>query len=50
LPTVIAYAQNQKEHHRQQTINEAMEKWSEEEDGVVVYLEGSIPPRDESQG
>jgi putative transposase len=41
LPTVIAYARNQKEHHRQQTTHEAMEKWSEEEDGVVVYLEGS---------
>jgi putative transposase len=41
LPAVIAYAQNQKEHHRQQTINEAMEKWSEEEDGVVVYWDES---------
>lgn len=36
---MIAYALNQKEHHGQQTTHEAMEKWSEEEDGVVVYLD-----------
>jgi hypothetical protein len=41
LPQVIAYALNQKEHHQRQTTNEAMEKWSEEEDGVVMYLDES---------
>jgi len=39
LPTVIAYANNQKEHHGRQTTHEAMEKWCEEEDGVVAYLD-----------
>jgi hypothetical protein len=41
LPTVIACAQNQKAHHRRQTTHEAMEKWSEEEEGVVMYLDES---------
>jgi len=36
LERVIRYVHNQKEHHRKQTINTIMEKWSEEEDGVVV--------------
>jgi hypothetical protein len=39
LARVIAYANNQKEHHQRQTTHEAMEKWSEEDDGVVVHLD-----------
>ena len=49
LPTVIAYARNQKKHHKDQTTRAVMEKWSEEEDGVVVYWDesrGEKPPHD----
>lgn len=41
LARVIAYVNNQKQHHQRGTTHEAMEKWSEEEDGVVVYLDES---------
>lgn len=41
LARVIAYVNNQKQHHQGGTTHEAMEKWSEEEDGVAVYLDES---------
>lgn len=37
----IHYVRNQKDH-RKQTINNALEKWSEEDDGVVVIWDDSI--------
>jgi REP element-mobilizing transposase RayT len=33
---VIHYVRNQKQHHQNQSTNNSMEKWSEDEDGVVV--------------
>ncbi|RMI20082.1 MAG: IS200/IS605 family transposase [Calditrichaeota bacterium] len=39
LPHLIQYAQNQKMHHDAQTTRETLERWSEEDDGVVMYWE-----------
>jgi putative transposase len=36
LEQVIRYVRNQKEHHQKQTVNNTLEKWSEEDDGVVI--------------
>ena len=45
LEQVIRYVRNQKEHHQKQTIDHFMEKWSENEDGVViVWDDSSISP------
>jgi REP element-mobilizing transposase RayT len=41
LARVVAYVNNQKEHHRCQTTLAGMEKWSEEEDGVMMYLDSA---------
>jgi len=53
LEQVIRYVKNQKEHHRKQTTNNIMEKWSEEEDGVVVAWIDEMKtksPRPEGRG
>lgn len=41
LPLVIKYVRNQKEHHSRKTVIDVLEKWSEEDEGVVMYWEGS---------
>jgi len=52
LEQVIRYIQNQKNHHQQNTINNILEKWSEEDDGVVIIdsIDQFCPPRSEEQG
>jgi len=40
LPMVIKYVRNQKIHHQRKTAIDVFEKWSEDEDGVVMYWEG----------
>ena len=51
---VIHYVQNQKTHHQQQSLNQIMEKFCEDEDGVVVVWDGLVeseyPPADKSAG
>ncbi len=39
---VIRYVHNQKAHHQDLTLNNIMEKWSEEEDGVVMVWDTQI--------
>ncbi len=41
LPRVLAYVNNQKEHHQKQTVIAAMEKWGEDDDGIMGYFESS---------
>ncbi len=41
MSQVVAYVLNQKEHHKRQTIRDAMERWSEDDDGVVGYWDGT---------
>jgi len=51
MPRVVGYVLNQKEHHRRETTNGMMERWGEEDDGVVGYWDGTeMSPRDESRG
>ena len=38
MSQVIAYVQNQRKHHKRETTNIIMERWSEDEDGVEIYL------------
>lgn len=48
LPQIIKYVRHQKYHHDSQTTHAVMERWSEEDDGVVMYWEGAnsqFPPR-----
>jgi len=40
--SVIRYVRNQKQHHQNQSINNLMEKWSEEEDGVVMVWDDRL--------
>ena len=41
LSLVIKYVRSQKEHHQRKTAIDVLENWSEDEDGVVMYWEGS---------
>lgn len=39
---VIKYVRNQKMHHQRETTNRYMEKWSEDEDGVVLAWDDAM--------
>ena len=36
LPKVISYVVNQKDHHLQNRIEDSFERWSEDEEGVMI--------------
>ena len=49
MKTILRYVKNQKKHHQKQRTIEVMEKWCDEEDGVVGFWDGDIPPGDETR-
>ena len=50
MEQVIRYVRNQKEHHHKHTTNTVLEKWSEDDDGVIVVWDDSLPPRPKGRG